>query len=66
MAKHSSTKCSMNADGHHHRPRNFLIKLYEGRERGILPMLCRHKNSRIKNLKYFPKIKLLPKGKTGH
>lgn len=66
MAKHSTTKCSMNADGHHHCPRNFLTKLCEDRERGIIFRLYRHKNSGIKNVKYFPKIKLLPEGKTVH
>jgi len=55
----------MNADGHHHCPRDFLIKLYKGRERGILSLLYRCKNSGMKTLKSFPKIRLLTKEKPG-
>lgn len=55
----------MNADGHHHCSRDFLIKLYKSREGGILSLLYRCKNSGTKNQKYFPKIKLLTKAKLG-
>lgn len=56
----------MNADGHHHCPRDFLIKLYKGREMGILSLLYRCENSGIKKPEVLSQDQIANQRKNGY